>query len=370
MKKRVCFITFLLCLSMVGCSANENNKENMSETTDKKISIEESNETGQVDIKGTITEHVTADTKMQIPEKTFATYSTEFKTFDKEKLASLFWPDSSKEEIYVEEYDDKSSAMTFEGETVAVELGTMMYRRNDDIRYLSDIAFYGEEVNLLQEKDLAFMTTGQAVQNVEAFLSELDLGMDFGEKKVFALTKEDMSGIQDRMKADEHFESFYESGKFQERTFNTEDEFYFIKYTFSLNGLPILGAEDPDIQMTGGIERGELAWPMEATVLFSNSGICEINLMGVVDQLEKQSENKEVIQFDGIEKALVKKFGDVILSQEYNLSKIWLEYFPKIKEDSFEEVELIPVWCCEFDINGEEVDYALRFHAFTGEEIS
>ena len=38
---------------MVGCSANEK-KENMSETTDKKISIEESNETGQVDIKGTI----------------------------------------------------------------------------------------------------------------------------------------------------------------------------------------------------------------------------------------------------------------------------------------------------------------------------
>lgn len=369
MKNRVCFITFLLCLSMVGCSANEN-KENMSETTDKKISIEESDETGQVDIKGTITEHVTADTKMKIPEKTFATYSTELKKFDKEKIASLFWPESSKEEIYLEEYEDKSSAMTFQDETVALSPGAVMYHKSDSIKYLSDIAFYGEEVNILQEKDLAFMTAEQAVQNVEAFLSELDLGVDFGEKKVFALTKEDLSGIQDMMKADEHFESFYESGNFQERTFNTEDEFYFIKYTFSFDGLPILGAEDPTVRMTGGMERGILAQNMEATVLFSNSGICEMSLMGIVDQLEKQSENKEVIQFDGIEKALVKKFGDVILSQEYNLSKIWLEYFPKIKEDSFEEVELIPVWCCEFDINGEEVDYALRFHAFTGEEIS
>lgn len=101
---------------------------------------------------------------------------------------------------------------------------------------MSDIAFYGEEENLLEEKDLAFMTAEQAVQNVEAFLFELDLGVDFGEKKVFALKKEDMSGIQDMMKADEHLGGFYESGKFQERTFNTEDEFYFIKYTFSLDG--------------------------------------------------------------------------------------------------------------------------------------
>lgn len=58
--------------------------------------------------------------------------------------------------------------------------------------------------------------------------------------------------------------------------------------------------------MTGGMERGELAWPVEATVLFSNSGICEINLQGILSELEKQSENKEVIQFDEIEKALVK----------------------------------------------------------------
>ena len=53
------------------------------------------------------------------------------------------------------------------------------------------------------------------------------------------------------------------------------------------------------------------------------------------------------------------------------ISNMWLEYFPKRKEDSFDKVELIPVWCCKFDINGDiNVDYALRFNAITGEEIS
>lgn len=49
---------------------------------------------------------------------------------------------------------------------------------------------------------------------------------------------------------------------------------------------------------------------------------------------------------------------------------IWMEYFPLIKDSSFTKVELIPVWCCDFEINGEAVDYTIRFHAVTGEEIS
>ncbi|MEI3195508.1 MAG: hypothetical protein V8S54_06335 [Lachnospiraceae bacterium] len=74
---------------------------------------------------------------------------------------------------------------------------------------------------------------------------------------------------------------------------------------------------------------------------------------------------------NGKEKVLEKKFKDVILSDNYNLSNMWLEYFPKRKEDSVDKVELIPVWCCKFDINGDtNVDYALRFNAITREEMS
>ncbi len=247
----------------------------------------------------------------------------------------------------------------------------MKYDKNDEIKYLSSLASYAEENALLEKKNLSFMKEEEAISNIEAFLSSLELGTSLGERETFALSKEDMLSIQNAMKSDEDYKSFYESGKFQEQIFDADDEMYYIKYSFSLDGVPVFGEGDPTVQMSGGVEQPLLADPMGATFLFSNLGICEIRLTGMVNQLNIEAENQEIIRFDGIKKALVKKFGDVILSDNYNLSNMWLEYFPKRKEDSFDKVELIPVWCCKFDINGDiNVDYALRFNAITGEEIS
>ena len=375
MKEYRYLIASIICLgtvSMVGCSKNVNSIEEKSEMTmDDEIIIEENSITDQGDIQETITENLTVNTKIEIPGKSFATYNTEYKNFDNEKIVELLWPESSEEEIQINEYDGGASEITFQDETVALGAGVMKYDKNDEIKYLSSLASYAEENALLEKKNLSFMKEEEAISNIEAFLSSLELGTSLGERETFALSKEDMLSIQNAMKSDEDYKSFYESGKFQEQIFDADDEMYYIKYSFSLDGVPVFGEGDPTVQMSGGVEQPLLADPMGATFLFSNSGICEIRLTGMVNQLNIETENQEIIRFDGIKKALVKKFGDVILSDNYNLSNMWLEYFPKRKEDSFDKVELIPVWCCKFDINGDiNVDYALRFNAITGEEIS
>lgn len=375
MKEYRYLIASIICLgtvSMVGCSKNVNSIEEKSEMTmDDEINIEENSITDQGDIQETITENLTVNTKIEIPGKSFATYNTEYKNFDNEKIVELLWPESSEEEIQINEYDGGASEITFQDETVALGAGVMKYDKNDEIKYLSSLASYAEENALLEKKNLSFMKEEEAISNIEAFLSSLELGTSLGERETFALSKEDMLSIQNAMKSDEDYKSFYESGKFQEQIFDADDEMYYIKYSFSLDGVPVFGEGDPTVQMSGGVEQPLLADPMGATYLFSNSGICEIRLTGMVNQLNIETENQEIIRFDGIKKALVKKFGDVILSDNYNLSNMWLEYFPKRKEDSFDKVELIPVWCCKFDINGDiNVDYALRFNAITGEEIS
>lgn len=109
---------------------------------------------------------------------------------------------------------------------------------------------------------------------------------------------------------------------------------------------------------------------MRVKIIMSDAGIQMFSMEGVLDKLTKNHNEAEIIGYEGIKKSLEKKFGDVILTDEYKVTNVWMEYFPLIKSDSFEEVEVIPVWCCDFEINGEVIDYTLRFNAFTGEEIS
>lgn len=368
--KKISILFLCLGAFCAGCSTNEKEEKIQEEFTNHSADMEENSETGQTNIQETIMEHLTVNAKIEIPKESLASYATEIKKFDAGKVAELLWSESSEKEIHIEEYDAGAAEVTFQDESVALGPGTMMYDKNSDITYVSGLVAFAEESNLLEEKELGFMTVEQAVKNVETFLEKLELGGELGEKRIFSLSKENLSSIQEMMKKDEDYKYFYESGKYQEHTWDSEDELYYLKYKFSVDGVPILGVDSPTVQMSGGMDRPLLAYPIECNVLFSNDGICEVKLMGMLGQMKKETEKQEIIQYDGIKNALIKKFGDVILSDDYHLSSVQMEYFPKIKEDSFEEVEVIPVWCCKFEINGEEVDYALRFHAFTGEEIS
>ncbi|MEI3195507.1 MAG: hypothetical protein V8S54_06330 [Lachnospiraceae bacterium] len=91
------------------------------------------------------------------------------------------------------------------------------------------------------------MKEEEAISNIEAFLSSLELGTSLGEREALALSKEDMLSIQNAMKSDEDYKSFYESGKFQEQIFDADDEMYYIKYSFSLDGVPVFGEGDPTV---------------------------------------------------------------------------------------------------------------------------
>ena len=98
-----------------------------------------------------------------------------------------------------------------------------------------------------------------------------------------------------------------------------------------------------------------------------------ITMTGILEPYGGQRTEAAIIGEEGIKEALMKKYGDVILTSEYKAANIWMEYIPLLKEDSFTEVDLIPAWCVDFEIDGasvEESQYTIRMNAVTGEEIS
>ena len=95
------------------------------------------------------------------------------------------------------------------------------------------------------------------------------------------------------------------------------------------------------------------------------------SLVGIFERLVDA--NVDIIGEKEITEALNKKFGDVILTDEYKVTNIWMEYFPLLQNDSFTDIKLIPVWCLDFEVNGngaEDGGYTIRINAITGDEIA
>ena len=52
----------------------------------------------------------------------------------------------------------------------------------------------------------------------------------------------------------------------------------------------------------------------------------------------------------------------MILTDEYKVTNIWMEYFPLLQNDSFTDIKLIPVWCLDFEVNGNGAEDGGNYH--------
>ena len=108
-------------------------------------------------------------------------------------------------------------------------------------------------------------------------------------------------------------------------------------------------------------------------MLLSNNGVERIMITGAMESFEDSKEQVSIIDEEGIKAALLNEFGNVILPYEYRVRNIWMEYFPLLRDGSFSDIDLIPVWCLDFEVDGKSVEdsqYTLRFNAITGEIVS
>ena len=305
-------------------------------------------------------ENLFISAELKMPENNLYEYATQLKRFDydsvQEAILTISTEQNAEGNLAVDDGSDK-----FTG-------GSLTYQRNDMANRLDTYCSYAGEMGLADDRDLPFMSRADAVARIQNMVGMFDVGGELEALDVVAMDSVDFENVKKAIMEDSDYQ-FLSAKGYGSDTFEEDMEVYRIIFRMNVNGIPVYRNE-PNLRQT--IERF-LAYPAVVTVLLSNNGIEMISMMGMFEPYEEHQKKTAIIGEDGIKEAIMKKFGDVILSSEFRAKNIWMEYFPLLREDSFTEIELIPVWCVEFEVDGQSIEdsrYSIRFNAITGEEIS
>ncbi|MDE6386650.1 MAG: hypothetical protein K2L82_02450 [Lachnospiraceae bacterium] len=321
--------------------------------TDIPVAIAPQDTTVYIDEK--LDENLFISAELKMPENNLYEYAARLKSFDYDKVQEALGQNAEGTLVV----DDGSDEFTG---------GSLTYQRNDMANHLDTYCSYAEEMGLTDDRDLSFMSRADAVTRMQSFIEMLGVGGEPEALNVVAMDQADFENVKKAIMEDGDYQFLTAKG-YGSDTFDEGMEVYRIIFRMDVNGIPVYRNE-PGLRGTG--ERF-LAYPVTITTLLSNNGIEMIAMMGMFEPYDGHQKEAAIIGEDGIKEAIMKKFGDVLLTSEFKAKNIWMEYFPLLREESFTEIDLIPVWCVDFEIDGESVEdsmYTIRFNAITGEEIS
>lgn len=301
-------------------------------------------------------ENLFISAELKMPENNLYEYATQLKSFDYDKVQEAIGKNAEGNLVV----DDGSDEFTG---------GSLTYQRNDMANHLDTYCSYAGEMGLTDDRDLSFMSQEDAVAGMQNFIGMLGVGGELEALDVVAMDQADFENVKKAIMEDDDYQGVLSAKGYGRDTFDEGMEVYRVIFQMNVNGIPVYRNE-PNLRQTS--ERF-LAYPVAIAALLSNNGIEMITMMGMFESYEEHQKEAAIIGEDGIKEAIMKKFGDVILTSEFRAKNIWMEYFPLLREDSFTEMDLIPVWCVDFEVDGESVEdsrYSIRFNAITGEEIS
>ncbi len=301
-------------------------------------------------------ENLFISAELKMPENNLYEYAAQLKNFDYDKVQEALGQNAEGTLVV----NDGSGEFTG---------GSLTYQRNDMANHLDTYCSYAGEMGLTDDRDLSFMSRADAVARMQSFIETLGVGGELEALNVVAMNQMDFENVKKAIMEDDGYQGVLVAKGYESDTFDEGMEVYRIIFRMDVNGIPVYRNE-PGLR---GTSERFLAYPVTVTALLSNNGIEMTTMMGMFELSDGNQKEAAVIGEDGIKEAIVKKFGDVTLTSEFKAKNIWMEYFPLLKENSFTEMDLIPVWCVDFEIDGESVEdsgYTIRFNAITGEEIS
>lgn len=375
MKKRFSAAIISMCMvvlmALLGGCANTSQSEKKSNNNDGSINTDTQTVDAQdgkdipvgivpqdstVFIDEKLDENLLINAELKMPENSLYEYAAQLKIFDYNKVQEAIGQNAEGT------LDVSDGSNEFSG-------GSLTYQRNDMANHLDTYCSYAGEMGLTDDRDLSFMSQADAVARMQSLIDLLEVGGEPEAINVVAMDQSDFENVKRTITEDDGYKGVLLAKGYESDTFDEGMEVYRIVFRMGVNGIPVYR----NVPGLRGTSERFLAYPATVTALLSNNGIEMINMTGMIEPYDGQQKEVAIIGEDGIKEALMKKFGDVILTSEFKAANIWMEYFPLLKEDSFTEMDLIPVWCVDFEVDGESVEdsqYTIRFNAITGEEIS
>lgn len=358
----------LFALLLVGCTNTsqvedkpniEHNSTNVSTQLD-----ETQEETIFIDEK--LDENLFISAKLIMPTKRLYEYSTKLKNFDYDKIQEALWPNAEESKVSTDENGSRHYGTAYMGSSN----GAFKYQRNDEANHLDTYCSYAGDKGLGNDRDLSFLSKEDAVMKIQSLMGQFEVGGELGTSDVIAMDKMDFENVQKVIMEDDEYKGMLLTKNYGNDAFDENLEVYKMTFPIEVDGISVYGRNEPSLQQTRDTI---IAQQTGITVLLSNNGIEMISIMGALEPYDNQKKEIDIIGKEEIKEAIATKFGDVILTVEYKAVNIWMEYFPLLADGSFTDVDLIPAWCIDFEINGEmdkDFVYTLRINAITGEEIS
>lgn len=365
---KVCAVTCGLGLTLAGCtSSNNSNEINNTKKYNTEINSQDTEKTGSKEIiNKKIDENLYIDATLQMPETQLNEYNTKLKDFNLKDIMAYLYPDIKESDLV----KDDAGGFNYDDSYIGGEAGSMSYSKDDDTSYLQLLCGYADEKKLAETKELQFESITEARAQVKELTDKMGIPGELGKENITALNSADLNNIQSDMEQDSDYKDLLSAKKQQSSTIGTDTEIYCFTYGIKIDGLQVYANDDPILQQTRDVL---IAQPVNIEVMISNRGIESVFVSGIMDEPDVCNANVDIIGEKEITEALNKRFGDVILTDEYKATNIWMEYFPLLQNDSFTDIKLIPVWCLDFEVNGNGAEaggYTIRINAITGDEIA
>lgn len=379
MEMKILFI-FLICISLAfGCGKEkEVSDKTLEKTTEETISKENNDNSAEKHtehLSYEITDNMQIHADISAYDENVKLYEAAAKEFSADTLSKRFFSDVSK----VKQNDNPNGIdlESEDGSALFVTKGYFDYFYSqdiEDIKYLIQGTYFSE-LNYQNKNDEVIKKLGER-QVVKDILKDIEQIYNPGQNEKIAL----LNGVEleagkllERQKLEiEKFDlqNDIDNGRYHkvDETMIPKDCYYLI-FGITKNGIPIIGAQEPYVLTA---DEDAIYENTCIQVIADTTGIKSIQVSGAYSFTER--ETAVILSPKEACNAIQKKYDMQILTSEYEISRVWLEYVfvPDVTaENTLEKGTLQPYWCFEIiDKADAENSYADRINAVSGGDLA